>query len=90
MREQAKTWLDFSADESVKTMAEAERRIRNLPKSLTLVESTQGLEQLELDVITAYSEMTGYTAPISQFIPDLYVQFEEADACQELEALGDE
>jgi hypothetical protein len=85
----ADEWLDFSADESLKNIAETERYARRLPMSLTLLESIRGLQRIEYGLAKTLGGMVAGVGQIEVQVPGMKKAFEEAGACRKLEAAYD-
>ena len=85
-REAASYVENFARFAFERTAAE-ERRVRKLPKSITLLQSIRSLDRLELALFNAYAEMTRYDF-IGVRIPELKEPFEKADSCKELDRTG--
>jgi hypothetical protein len=83
---EAASYVENFARFAFETTTAEERRVRRLPKSITLVQSIRSLDRLELALFNAYAEMTNYDL-IGVRIPELKEPFEKADSCRELDAL---
>jgi hypothetical protein len=71
-------------------MVGARRDVLRLPEDVTLVQGIRGLENLELLLAVALSDMTGAPGLIAREIPELKGPFETADSCKSLEELETE
>jgi len=80
-----KAWLDHSADRSLELMTEEARHVHRPPLNITLLRDIRELQRLELTLVQVVFEMTGLPGiPVSE----LTKEFEKADSCVELSALG--
>jgi hypothetical protein len=84
----AATWVEAYARMAFDDMSEAERRVRVLPRRITLLQSIRGLDQLEFSLNAALTAMKGTPGPILAERPELERAFANAGSCKELGALG--
>lgn len=84
---EAANLLDNFARVATERMATEERRVQALPENVTLPQSIGSLERLELEVISAFGDMTAVVGVITTETPELAESFEEAEPCKELAGL---
>ena len=65
-------------------MAEEERRVRKLPRDITLLQSIRGLNHMELTLSLALAEMGD---ALVLYVPELVDDFQKADSCKKLRVL---
>jgi len=79
--------LDNFARLASERLATEERRVRALPENITLAQSIGSLERLELEVVSAFADLTAVVGVIATEVPELAQSFEEAKPCKELACL---
>jgi hypothetical protein len=77
-------YLEWYSRRPFETMANEERRLRKLPMDFTLLQSIRGLNNFELVLVMALSEMGD---DLVLLVPELVEAFETADSCGELREL---
>lgn len=82
----AKQYVESVARLAFETTAAEERRVRALPLQITLAESINGLELLEVAYAQAYTQVKSVDL-IGASVPEMKEPFENADSCQALRAL---
>lgn len=79
-----------SADRALQIMSEQELHVRGLRLNISLVQSIRELARLELALVNTLTTMTTIPSSIRTAMPTLRDEFETAESCKELEAVGRE
>jgi hypothetical protein len=79
-------YLDWWSRRPLQTMTREERRMRKLPREMTLLQSIRALNAVELQLLIALSEM-GDGGILLLVVPELQPAFKRADSCEDLRVL---
>jgi hypothetical protein len=83
----AAAYIDATARSADSWVVHELQKTRRLPKNITLVQSTQGLDQLEVSLMTAFLILGSYDI-VEVRVPELWPSFEKAESCKDFGTLG--